>query len=308
MEKIAIIGAGAVGAFYGSKLAQAGKTIFFQSRTLAQEKVRQLKIFSVWGDFTIKPNIFPDTNDMNPVDLIIISNKIIAPLKDVENYKKSLQKISHKKTVFLVLQNGINIEEYLSEYFPDNPILGGLAFTCINREKKGVIRHLDYGLVKIGSLRSKHNSIAKDVVNLMLSAGIQSEYSPNLRKARYEKLLWNVPFNSLSVVLSLLTDKLVGFTESRKLAYDLMKEVQKLAKKEKISIKESDIQSMLDKTEKMKPYHTSMYLDFLQKKNMESDAILGELLKIARKYKTEIPKIETMYLLLKSLEQRNLGK
>ncbi len=308
MDKIAIFGAGAVGAFYGSKLAQSGKTVFFQSKTLAQEKVRQLKILSVWGDFTIKANVYPDTTQMDPVDLIIISNKIISPLEDVQNYKTSLQKISHKKTIFLVLQNGINIEEYLSQYFPDNPILGGLAFTCINREKKGVIRHLDYGLVKIGALHSKHNSVAKEIVNLMLSAGIQSEFAPKLRKARYEKLLWNVPFNSLSVVLSLLTDKLVGFSESRKLAYELMKEVQLLAKKEKISIQEADIQSMLDKTEKMKPYHTSMYLDFLHKKPMESDAILGELLKIGKKHKTELPKIETMYLLLKSLEHKNASK
>ncbi|MCB1176716.1 MAG: 2-dehydropantoate 2-reductase, partial [Leptospiraceae bacterium] len=267
---------------------------------------KKMKIKSIWGNFSIPSDIHEDTSTMERADLIIISSKITKPEEDVKKYNLMIKKIIKKDSSILVLQNGINIEEYLSKFFPKNPIMGGLAFTCINREKKGNINHLDYGLIKIGALNSNYNSLTKRVVELFLSAGIETSYSTNLRRARYEKLLWNVPFNTLSVICYLLTDGLISSKYSKKLSEELMKEVKFLAESEGIKIKNKDIHSMIDKTEKMKPYKTSMYLDYLNKNPLETDVILGELLKISKKQKVDIPRIETVYLILKRLEEKYL--
>ena len=75
-----------------------------------------------------------------------------------------------------------------------------------------------------------------------------------------------------------------------------------------VTIKNTDIRAMIEKTEKMKPYHTSMLLDYLSKSRLETEVILGELLVIAKKQRVRIPKIEAMYLILKRLEEKNLSE
>lgn len=299
--KIAVVGAGAVGAFYGAKLQKAGLEVQYQSQALSKSK--KLNIKSIWGDFTIPIQAFANTKDMNVADVIIIATKVTNPPEDTKNLIQLLQPLLHPKTIVLLLQNGINMEERIFKYIK-NPILGGLAFTCINRIKPNLIHHLDYGLVKIGALKKEQSQLAREMVKLFEKSGIETTYAPDLRQARYEKLLWNVPFNSLSVLCFTDTQKLINNLETKDLAKKLMQETQKIAVYERKKITNKMIQEMINKTENMQPYKTSMLLDFEAKKKMEVESILGELLRMGQKYKISTPYLETIYKLLSFYNSR----
>jgi 2-dehydropantoate 2-reductase len=200
------------------------------------------------------------------------------------------------------LQNGINIEEKLQISFPNHAILGGLAFTCINRVSPNKIEHIDYGKIKIGSNLNKHNEIAKKVVLLFQNAGIDCDYLPSLRMGRYEKLLWNVPFNSLSVLFKSKTDMLIKEDTTRILAYNLMVDIYKIARKDNIPLNKKIIPEMIERTIKMKPYKTSMLLDYQAKRKLEIETILGEPLRTAMKYKLKVPYLENIYYILKHIQ------
>jgi 2-dehydropantoate 2-reductase len=296
--KIAIIGAGAVGAFYGAKLQKSGHDLEFQSKALSNSNAKKLKIQSIWGDFSIPIRAFSNTENMQVADLVIVSTKIVEPEIDVAKLFKQIQPILHPQTQVLFLQNGINIEEKMSRFIK-NPIFGGLAFTCINRKTASSIIHIDYGLIKIGALNKVNLKKAQYLVNVFKEAGIQTDLAPDLRQARFEKLLWNVPFNSLSVLGNTDTKALIAFPSTKVLSKKLMEETRTIALHEHKKITSKMIQEMIQRTEKMEPYKTSMLLDFEANQKMEVESILGELLSLGKKYKLKTPHLETIYCILR---------
>lgn len=306
INQVAVIGAGAVGTFYGGKLVQAGYKVQFQSKFLSNAKLNTMHIKSVWGDFDFPIQVFPDVKLMKKADCILLTAKTCNPTEDLLQYSNLIKKIRKPNSIILVLQNGINMEEKLGEVFPNNPILGGLAFTCINRISHKEIHHIDYGQIKIGSLNGKFETEAELITNIFLNSGIDTKHEKNLRQARYEKLLWNVPFNSLSVIGNKSSTKeIIEFKPLFELSKKLMLEVRSIAKKENINLKKSLIDEMLERTKKMKPYKTSMLLDFEKGNPMEVESILGEVYQNAKKLKVVTPNLDYTYSLMQFL---NRGK
>lgn len=308
IQFIAVIGAGALGGFYGAKLQKAGLQVQYFSNFL---KSGILNIKSIWGDFQIPIEVYNNTTQMQPADLIIISTKVLPNIPILEIIKPILKKHS----IILFFQNGINQEEQFYEVIKNNKdlknlkliILGGLAFTCINRISHNEIHHIDYGNVKIGSLRKKHRPVAKEIVELFLKANIKTEFVKNLRKARWEKLLWNIAFNTLSVLGNKAdTSMIVNSPYSLKLAKFLMKEIITIAKYEKNSPGKKMILEMIERTKKMNPYKTSMLIDFENHKPMEIEAIVGEPLRLAEKYNIPTPYLRFCYELLKFIDEQNV--
>ena len=306
INNIAIIGAGAVGTFYGGKLTRAGLTVQFQSGFMFAAKTKKIQIKSVWGDFDFPIQVFRDVKLMKKADFILLTAKTCNPANDLIQYSNLIKKILKPNSIILVLQNGINMEEKLGKVFPKNPILGGLAFTCINRISHKEIHHIDYGQIKIGSLNGKFEKEAELITNIFLNSGIDTTHEKNLRQARYEKLLWNVPFNSLSVIGNKSSTKeIIEFKPLFDLSKKLMLEVRSIAKKENIDLKKSLIDEMLERTKKMKPYKTSMLLDFEKGNTMEVESILGEVYRNAKKLKVATPNLDYTYSLMQFL---NRGK
>ncbi|HMV45699.1 MAG TPA: 2-dehydropantoate 2-reductase [Leptospiraceae bacterium] len=304
IKNIAVIGAGAVGCFYGGKLQKALYQVQFQSNYLFKAKTKKLLVKSVWGNFDLPLEIFPDTENMKIADLILITAKSCDPKNDCLHYSKLIRNILGPKTIILVLQNGINMEERLQKVFPKNPILGGLAFTCINRISANEIHHIDYGQIKIGPVHKKYEEEAKLITQIFNDSGIDTLLEKNLRKARYEKLLWNVPFNSLSVLGNKASTKeIIDFEPLCSLSKNLMLEVISIAKSEKIVLKKSLADEMIRRTKIMKPYKTSMLLDYEKGNKMEVESILGEVYQNGKKNKINTPNIEYTYNLMQFLNR-----
>ncbi len=192
----------------------------------------------------------------------------------------------------LVLQNGWDVERDAAELVGAERVLGGCCFLCSNKIGPGHIHHLDYGRITFGeyapllsgSITKRMQTIAADFT----SACIDIVPTEDLRQTRWAKLMWNIPFNGLSVVLNALTDRIMALPETASLAEALMREVQSIAAACGSAIPDSMITKLLDDTRKMVPYASSMLLDYQNRRPMEIEAIFGNPLRAAQAAKVSV--------------------
>lgn len=319
-RRYAILGTGAIGGYYGACLQKGGHDVhFLLHRDYDEVRQHGLKVESVQGDFTL-PRVkgYRRTQEMPPVDGVIIA------LKTTQNERLLpilLPPLLGPETVIITLQNGLDIEGAIASIAPNHPILGGLCFICSNKVGPGHIRHLDYGSITLGvydphrqpgGISDALQVIARDFT----AADITVDLTPDLYLARWRKLVWNIPFNSLSVVLNATTTDLMADPDTRQLAADLMAEVvaaahacvQQVTPGKDRTLPDTVIDTMLTNTAQMKPYHTSMKLDFDAGRPLEVEAILGNPLKAARQAGVDTPRIAMLYHQVKALDRRNTAQ
>lgn len=292
--KYAIIGTGAIGGFYGGMLANAGKEVHFLFHSDYQYvKQNGLKVDSIKGNFHLKSvNAYNSTTDMPKCDIILVG------LKTTNNHllKTLLPPLLHKNSLVILIQNGLGVEDDLQNDFPEIHIAGGLAFICSNKLSDGHIAHLDYGKINIGAYTAGCNSILEEVYKDFTDANIEVE-SVELEKARWKKLVWNIPYNGLTVALNTTTNNLMDNVSTRLLIYDMMLEVIRTANfvgKDRFEISESFANDMLEMTKVMTPYSPSMKLDFDNRRPLEIEYIYSRPIKVAKNNGLEMPKIEML--------------
>jgi 2-dehydropantoate 2-reductase len=304
----AILGTGALGGFYGAKLQNSGLDVhYLLNSDYQQVKENGLIIESKDGNFTLpQVNAYNDVNKMPQCDVVIISlkttqNRILPDL---------LPAIVKNDGIVLVLQNGLGIEAEIAEIVGNVNIIGGLCFLCSNKIAPGHIHHLDYGQITLGAYKSNYQSIGitkkmQEVKADFENSGISIELLEDLLLGRWKKLIWNIPYNGLSVILNARTDELMADIHTRKLVESLMWEVAVGAKSTGRIIPENFIQTMLDYTVKMKPYRTSMKIDFDEKRPLEIEAIFGNPFRKAAAAGVNLPQIHCLYQQLQFLDIRN---
>ena len=305
-RRYAIIGTGAIGGYYGACLQRSGFDVHFLLRSdYSLVKEQGLIIDSCQGNFTLPVvKAYSDPTEITPCDVVIIA------LKATQNHILSqiLPQVVTENSVVLLLQNGLGAEEKIAQIV-NNPIVGGLCFICANKVAAGQIVHLDYGSVKIAEY-SPHQqpcgvtdtlrAIAQDCQK----AGIKIETSEDLLQTRWEKLAWNIPFNGLSALLEATTAEIMADAGLRSLAETLAWEVAAGAKSSNRAISAEYITALMKRTEKMKPYHTSMKLDRDAKRPLEVEAIFGNPLRLAKAKGISLPHIEMLYQQLKFLDRK----
>jgi len=302
--KYAVIGTGAIGGFYGGKLAQAGKEVHFLLRSdykIVKEK--GLRVNSINGDFQVNPiNAYQSIHDMPVCDVVLVglkttSNDILPEL---------LQPILHKNSMVVLIQNGLGIEQKLAQSLPETGIAGGLAFICSQKNSPGIITHLDLGKINL-SLFQGNQTLLQQIGNDFKEAGIAAKVAENLDYFRWHKLLWNVPFNGMCVVLNTSTDKLMNNEATRKLAREIMFEVVGAAQKCGHNLSDDLPDKMIQLTAEMKPYAPSMKLDYDNRRPMEIEAIYSAPIRAARAAGFEMKKTEMLEQQLKFIASNLLN-
>jgi 2-dehydropantoate 2-reductase len=188
----------------------------------------------------------------------------------------------HKDSIIVLVQNGLGIEENLAIDFPNHSIAGGLAFICSSRIAPGHIAHFDFGSIRFGFHNNGKQQILEQVCKDLIDAGIKAEFTHNLSLARWQKLVWNIPYNGMTVALNTTTEALMKNPSSRQLIQDLMTEVVEAANVCGAVIKHDFVQKMMVTTDRMKPYAPSMKLDFDAKRPMEIEAIYTNTIETAK--------------------------
>lgn len=302
---IAVIGAGAVGGYYGGRLAQHGQDVHFLLRSDYRAVAeRGWEIKSCYGDFVLPPgrtHVYDAPERMPKADLVVITLKATAN----DQLAQLITPLLHRDTVILTLQNGLGNEEQLARLFGPERIMGGLCFVCINRIGPGVIHHIDYGLIRIGAHHPSLRPVAKRVVELFATSGIECELLENLAYGRWEKLVWNMPFNGLGAALGLATDVLVNTESGLELVRGLMEEVLAAARSAGVELPNNMPDLKIQQTQRMGAYKSSMQIDRELGRPMEVEAILGEPVRAAERAGVAVPKLRMLYRLVQLV---NLGK
>lgn len=297
-----VFGTGAVGAYYGGKLAKAGNPVNFLVRS-DYDVIREkgLMILSPDGDIHIaKPSVYNSPAEVPESDVLIIALKTTGN----GDLRKQLEPMVHRNTALLVLQNGLGMEEEISSWFPENPVLGGMCFICARKKAPGVIEHQDKGSVTIGCLSEEDVILRNEITEVFNSADISATAVDDIREARWRKLLWNIPYNGLSVVLNSDTRELMTTASSRKIVEELMLEVLAGAEACRCPIEKEAMVNMLEYTEIMTPYEPSMKLDYLAKRPMETEYMYAKPLQAAAEAGYEMRKVEMLFRQLQFIQDR----
>lgn len=293
-----IVGTGAVGGFYGGLLQKAGfDTHFLVNRDFDHVRKQGLRIESSRGDFELPHvNAYHDPRDMPKCDVVVVALKTTAN----RALKNILPHLVKEGGLVLTLQNGLGSEKEIADIVGADRVLGGLCFLCSNKVGPGHIRHLDYGLITLGEYKDSGQPGGitprlQSVGEQLQAAGIPIRTEEDLSLARWKKLVWNIPFNGLSVIRNKLTDQLIENPETRSLCASLMHEVVDAAAKCSRPIDHEFIDKMMADTQKMKPYAPSMKLDFDRGNSMEVEAIYGNPLRAAEAVGVQMPETRKLY-------------
>lgn len=299
----AILGTGALGGLYGGLLAKSGVDVHFLLHS-DYDHVRNygLRVESRWGDFHLtQVQAYNSVLTMPQVDVVIVAWKTIANhlLAD------TLPPLMKPDSVVLVLQNGWDIESEAAAIVGAERVLGGCCFLCSNKVGPGHIHHLDFGRIVFGEYSPKFTGTitdrAAEIAEDFTAAGIEISAAPDLRVVRWRKLMWNIPFNGLAVVLDSTTDLLMADPQASRLCEELMREVRGAAGAHGHDIEESFVVKLLDDTRRMVPYASSMLVDYRLGKPMEVEAIVGNPLRAAERLEYATPKLAMLYRMLSYL-------
>ena len=298
--RYAVIGSGAIGGYYGGKLARAGQEVHFLFRS-DYEYVREngLQVDSCDGSFHIQAKAYVSTEDMPQCDVVLVC------LKSVNNRKLEtmLPPLLHERTLVILIQNGIGVEEDVQRMFPGVQLAAGLAFICSSKTENGRVNHQCYGSINLANYSCRDESLMQAVVNEFRQAGVETglvEY----HEARWKKAVWNMPFNGMTVALHTQTDLLLKNPSTRQLIRDQMMEV--VAASRALGVEHVDepfVEKMIQMTDEMTPYSPPMRLDYDFHRPMEIHYLYTRPIEIAREAGFRMPKLEMLEAELKFLEK-----
>ncbi len=263
--RIAIVGTGALGGLYGGLLARSGEDVHFLLRSDFQHVMRHgLRVDSIDGSFVLpRVSAYDDASSMPRCQLAVVC------LKTTENsvLPRVIPKLLAPGGTVILLQNGIGEEERIAAIPGVGAVIAALGFVCAMKNGPGHVVHLDYGSLRLAEYRAAAERagitpLLKAVGLRFEKAGVSVSLAEDWLEARWRKLVWNVPFNGLSVVLRSDTTQLLAHPESRKLVKDLMLEVADAAAGEGRDVSMDFIEKMIADTARMRPYLPSMRLDF----------------------------------------------
>ncbi len=302
--RILVVGTGAIGGFYGGKLAQAGALVSTLCRSDYEVvKSKGITVTSTLGDFHFTPEkVIRDLGEYGtPPDYILVGLKVLPEIDTAAIIKK----VVGADTTIVLLQNGVEIEEPVARAFPYNEIISGLAFICATRTSPGHIEHTDFGRLVIGRFPAGKSAKAEELATLFNDSGVVCEVSEDVVTARWRKLVWNAPFNPISVLGGGADTKtMVENPESLELARNIMEEVCLIAEAAGHPLPEEIVQQNIDGTRAMAPYKSSMLVDFEAARPMEVEAILGNGLRVAKRHRVSAPHMESLYGLLKLVDKK----
>lgn len=309
--KIAVVGTGAVGGYYGAKLAYYGRNVHFLIRSEAERAaVRRfgLQVRSREGNFRVaKAQVHASTAEIGPCDLVLIALKATAN----DALPEWLPPLVGPDTLLLTLQNGLGNEEFLAERFGAERVLGGLCFVCLNKVAPGIIEHQGHGNIALGEFSGYPLPRTHDIAWEFKRCGVTARVVADLAEARWRKLVWNIPFNGVTVLATaqqsagkppvstadILADGALSYLTRR-----LMDEVVAAARKLGHAIPGDFADLQFKRTAEMGAYLPSTLLDFVVGRPIELDAIWGEPYRQAFNAGAEVGRLETCLQLLRRLE------
>ncbi len=298
-----VIGTGAIGGYYGAKLAHTGTGVHFLfHKNYYHVSAHGFQVDSCDGSFHLdNVNAYRHTQDMPQCDVVLVG------LKSVNNHllQELLPPLLKEDTLVVLIQNGIGIEADVQKMFPTVQLAAGLAFICCAKTEPGTVNHQCYGYINIGNYSCSSQARIDAVIDDFRRAGVDANEVEYL-EARWKKAVWNMPFNGMTVALNTQTDTLLKHPSTLQLVKEQMMEVISAAQTCGVkNIDEAFADKMIDNTLRMTPYSPSMKLDFDFHRPMEIDYLYTRPIEEARKAGYSMKKLEMLEQELRFMESNS---
>jgi 2-dehydropantoate 2-reductase len=302
--RILIYGAGAVGGFFGGLLARAGEDVHFVARGAQFDALRTngLTIDStLLGSISIQNvSVARSARDVGTVDLALVcvkTHQLPAAFDD-------LTAAIGRRTVIIPLQNGVEADEQLRTRFPDNAVLPAVVYVGATVDTPGVVRHVAAGTIAIGATRPDDEPVLPAIREMLATTGQPVHVSRDIQRERWHKLMWNAAFNSVSAITGREPADLVARPRTRALIVSIMEEVLAVGRACAVDLRCEDVDEHIAWTERASGLRTSTMVDRERGRRMESDGLIGVVVRKGRQVGVATPCCATVFALLAALDER----
>jgi len=299
MAKILVMGSGAVGGYFGGKLARGDNDVVFVARgeNLRALRERGLRIESDEGGFTLKPVTAVATPaEAGRCDLVLVCVKSY----DTEAAAEVLRPAVDADTVVLSLQNGIENEGILARTLGLPELLGGLTHIGAERVAPGVIRHDSGGRLIFGEMDGSMSPRATWLAALLASSDVSHHLSRHIEVMLWDKLAWNASFNAATALTRRTVAELLAHPDGRPLVRAAMLEVVAVARASGVPLDPQRVEPEIDRSAReLGRLKTSMLQDLQCHRRLEVEALNGAVIRAAERNGTPVPTHRVLYSALR---------
>ncbi|TAJ24618.1 MAG: 2-dehydropantoate 2-reductase [Nitrospirae bacterium] len=302
MQHVMMVGAGAVGGFFGAHLAKSNSNVSFllRPRTYQAVQERGLTIKSAAGTFTVRPRAASDPRDLPRPDLIILSVKVY----DLDEVLAQIEPVMTEQTVLLTLQNGVDVEDRLLARFKRDCVVGGVAYIYSKIVEPGVIEHYKRGSVAVGELMGHQSARVLQIVDLFKQAGIPCQLSEDIRRSKWEKMCWNCVFNPLTVIINDRVAKALDHPEMLGVIQQIVGEVAAVSAGLHVPLAPDMADKVVRWSQEIRDIHTSMYDDWKAGRRTEIDSLNGYVARRGKDLGIPTPLNDALTAMIKAITER----
>ena len=298
--KIAVMGAGAIGGYFGGRLAKAGFDVSFIARGAHLDVIRKngLKVLSPLGDFTIHPaTVTDDPAEVGPVDVILFMVKNYDTLRAAEQ----IRPLVGPDTAIIPFQNGVEARAMLSNVLGARHVLGGVAFIPASIQEPGVIKHnAELAKLVFGEFDKQITPRALSFLDALEKAGVTGEIPADISMVLWSKLMFLTSMSAINCITRQPVGLVQSDGETIALYMDAMREVAAVAAAHGVSLGEEAIANNMALAKSFPPNNkTSMFQDLEAGQRLEIDYLSGAVVRLGREKGIETPIHRTAWVAIK---------
>jgi ketopantoate reductase/2-keto-4-pentenoate hydratase/2-oxohepta-3-ene-1,7-dioic acid hydratase in catechol pathway len=320
-KKICVVGAGAIGGLLAAKFALAGEevTVIDQGAHLAAIQKNGLKL--EWHDgkvFNAKMKAVNKATEAGKQDIVVLAVKAHY----LDQVVRDIDSLLGPDTIVLTVQNGLpwwyfqrlggqydnqrlqslDPSGVLTKHIDPRRIIGCVVYPAAAATAPGVIHHVEGDRFPIGELDGKETPRVKELHDVFVKAGLRSMVLPDIRSEIWLKAWGNLSFNPISALTHATLVDICQFAETRELAANMMREAQDIAQKLGVTFRVT-IDKRIAGAEAVGAHKTSMLQDVEAGRSLETEALIGSILEMAKLTNTPAPAIQSVYALVKLLNR-----
>lgn len=292
-----VVGAGAVGGYFGGRLAQAARDVTFLVRPKRAEQIQAqgLRIFSAYhGDFTVRPKTTTAAQIVSPFDIIFLSVKSYALAAAVDDFAPAVG----PRTVIIPLLNGMHHMDVLTKRFGEEAVLGGVCYVATEIDSQGqVIQRADFQSISYGELNGKMTSRIEAVHQVFQGAGFNSAISQDILLDMWKKWVFLASIGAITCLLGGNIGEIVALPGGADLSLSAFRECAAIAAAWGYQLSETFLaERSAQLTAPNSSLTSSMYRDRNELVPVEVDSILGDLIERGRKHGISAPLLQAAFV------------
>jgi len=303
--QILIVGAGAVGGYFGGRLAQAGRDVTFLVRPKRAEQIHAqgLRILSPkYGDLTVRPKAITAAQIASPYDVIFLSVKSFDLAAAIQDFPPAVG----PQTLIIPVLNGMHHMDVLTERFGKDAVLGGVCYVATQMDAQGrIVQLADFQSLSYGELDGKKTSRIEAVHQVFHGAGFDAAISADILRDMWQKWVFLASVGAITCLLRGNIGEIVAVPGGAELSLSALRESVAIARACGYPLSDEFIaEKSLQLTASGSPLASSMYRDLSEQAPVEVDSILGDLVERGRKHGVSAPIVQAAFVSLSIYQQR----